>query len=141
MKMQIQYTIMVVAWFGFFSALTVARQPWLAGCALVVFGLVSLNVSRAFNSDFNLVVGQSEKHEVHFLRNQMTGRVQITVDGVVQLRKIEIQSFGRSRRFELSLGTAEHHDIKFVKSRPLLFAPWRKQPIQVLVDGTVTAAF
>jgi|GEM_PF-2079038 len=140
MKNRIQYAIIAVAWIGFYSAL-ITRQWWLAVCAIAVFILVSLKMSWAFNSDFNLIVGQSEKHEVHFLRNQMTGRVQITVDGVVQLRKIEIGSFRRSRKFKLSLGIAEHHDVTFVKSRPLLFAQYRKQPIQVLVDGTATAAF
>ncbi len=140
MKIRIQYTIMVVAWFGFFFALTVVRKPWLAACAIAVFIFVSLNVSRAFNSDINLVVGQSEKHEVHFLRNQMTGRVRIMVDGVTQLRKIEIYS-SLTSSYKLSLGTAEHHDVTFVKSRPRIFAPWRIQPIQVLVDGTVTTAF
>jgi hypothetical protein len=140
MKIRIQYTIMVAAWFGFFFALTVARQPWLAACAVAVFVVTSLNVSRAFNSDINLVVGQSEKHKVNFLRNQMTGKVRITVDGVVQLKKIEIVS-SLTSRYQLSLGTAEHHDITFVKSRPRVFAPWRTQPIQVLVDGTATTPF
>jgi hypothetical protein len=137
-KIRIQYTIMAVAWVLFVFLITV-RQPWLAVCALAVFVFISYKVSRTFNSGFSVIVGQNEKHEVHFWRNQWTGRVQITVDGEMQLRKIEVGSFRRSREYELSVGTAEHHDVTFIKSRPLLFAPYRKQPIQVLVDGTVMA--
>jgi hypothetical protein len=122
MKIRIQYAIMAVAWIGAYAAIT-ARQPWLAVCAFAAFFLVSYQVIKTFKSDFSLIVGQSEKHEVHFLRNQVTGRVQITVDGVVQLRMIEIGSFRKSREFKLNLGTAEHHDVTFVKSRPLLFSP------------------
>lgn len=140
MKIRVQYTIMAVAWPLVFFAIFFG-QPWLAVCALAVFAVTTYQVSRTFNADFSVVVGHNEKHEVHFWRNQWTGRVQITVDGEIQLREIEFASHRRSRKYDLKVGTAEHHDVTFVKSGPRLLAPYRKQPIEVLVDGTVTAAF
>jgi hypothetical protein len=127
-----------VAWFLLFFSVAI-RQLWLAVCAFAVFILTHYQVSKTFTPDFSVIVGQTEKHEVHFSRNQWTGRVQIAVDGAVHLRRIEFLSLGRSRKYELSVGTAEHHDVTFVKSSPLLFAQYRQQPIEVLVDGTVVA--
>jgi len=140
MKIRVQYAIMAVAWIALFSSVT-ARHPWPAVCASLVFVLVSIEVSKSFNSDFSLTVGRSERHEVHFVRNQVTGRVRISVDGETQRRMMEIVSFRRSRRYTLSVGTAECVVVTFVKSRPFFFAPYRKQPIQVLVDGSAVVEF
>jgi hypothetical protein len=64
------------------------RQPWLCAGAFVVFLFLAYRLSKSLNSSFSVVVGLTDKHEVHFWRNQWTGRVQNTVDGETQLRKI-----------------------------------------------------
>jgi len=61
----------------------------------------------------------------------MTGEVRIAVDGEVQLHNIEFLSPGKSMKLELSVGTTEHHEVTFIKSRPLFLAPYRNEFLEV----------
>jgi hypothetical protein len=70
-----------------------ARRPWLAGATFAVFIPIAFPLSKRINSNFYLVVGRTEKHEVHFWRNQWTDRVRVTVDVVTQLREIGLSCF------------------------------------------------
>ena len=140
MKVRIQYILTAVAFVVLYTAVT-KRQPWLIVAAFVVFLLLAFQLSRNFNADFSVIVGQTEKHEVHFWWNQWTGRVRITVDGESQLRTFHWFSIRRIKKFEVSVGTEERHDVTFLKTRSPFFGAYRKQRIQVLVDGVGMAAF
>ena len=94
-------------------------------------------VSRKRNTDFTFAVGQNEQHEIRYRRSNWSGRTRIMVDGISKVRKWEVLGFPLTKTYEFRTGQSECHDVMIVKTRPLLFAWMRSQPVQVFVDGTV----
>lgn len=98
-------------------------------------------VQRVFASDYRLEVGVGEIHEVHFWRSGFSGRVRISVDGEVRVRKLDLSWVGRTRTWDLTVGSTERHKVAFVR-RKALFAPARlSHPVHVEVDGVEVAMF
>ncbi len=91
--------------------------------------------------DFSVPVGEAEQHTVRFTRSPWLGKIRIAIDGVPAVRRVEMFSFKTSKRFEVSVGTSEVHEVAFVKTRPLFVAGFRDQRVEALVDGVAVGRF
>jgi hypothetical protein len=110
----------------------------LAG-GFVALMTVSYFLSRKRNADFTFTVGKEERHEIRYRRSNWSGRMQIAVDGDPTIRKFEVLGFPLTKNYEFRTGITEFHDVTIRKSRPLLLAWMRSQPVQAFVDGTLVA--
>jgi hypothetical protein len=106
---------------------------------LVVLMVVIYFVTRKRNADFTFTVGQNERHEIRYWRSNWSGRMRITVDGIPTVRKFEVVGFPLTKNYKFRTGHTECHDLMIVKTRPLLVAWMRSQPVQAFVDGTLVA--
>jgi hypothetical protein len=117
---------------------------WVSILVLAVFLGVVLAIgyllSRRHNSDFSFTVGQSEQHEVRYRRSNWSGRMRIAVDGKIEVKKLEMLGFPLAKEYQLRTGTIEVHDVTIVKTRPLILAGFRKQPVQAFVDGNLVVS-
>jgi hypothetical protein len=94
-------------------------------------------LARKRNADFTFTVGQGERHEIRYWRSNWSGRMRITVDGALAVKKFELFGFPLTKKYEFRIGTTECHDLTIVKRRPLLVAWMRPQPVQTFVDGAL----
>jgi hypothetical protein len=85
--------------------------------------------------DFNVDIGQQERHNVHFHFNQLVGNLWIKVDGEPVVRDFRMFSNSLTKRYDLVVGDAEKHDVAIAKTRKRLIGGARKQTYQVFVDG------
>ena len=63
--------------------------------------------------------------------------MRITVDGDPAVQRFEILGIPLTKEYRFRTGTAERHDVAIVKTRPLLVAWMRPQPVQAFVDGAL----
>ena len=91
--------------------------------------------------EFDLVVGDHERHLVHFSFNQVWGPLSITVDGKKVVGDFRWASTRTTKRYRLMVGDIERHDVLIEKSRPLLFAGFRKQTCRVFVDNVQVGTY
>ncbi len=88
-----------------------------------------------YDIDLELEVGDDETHVVDFHWDQTWGKVRAGVDGVQVLKDRVLGGFKTTRRWELSVGEAEVHDVVFEKRAPRFFGGFQKQTVKVFVDG------
>jgi uncharacterized protein (DUF58 family) len=105
----------------------------------VVLMVVIYLATRKRNADFTFTVGENERHEIRYRRSNWSGRMRITVDGDPTVGKFEFLGFPLTKKYDFRTGTTECHDVTIVKTRPLLVAWMRSQPVQAFVDGTLVA--
>ena len=106
---------------------------------LVVLMVAIYFVTRMRNADFTFTVGHNEQHEIRYWRSNWSGRMRINVDGIATIRKWEVLGFPLAKTYKFRTGQSECHDVMIVKTRPLLVAWMRSQPVQAFVDGTIVA--
>lgn len=85
--------------------------------------------------DFEFEVGEAERHRVHFFFDQFWGSVRISVDGRRVIRDFRLFSFSATKRYRLTVGDREKHEVVIEKTRPWMAAGFRRQSCRVLVDG------
>ena len=106
---------------------------------LVVLTVPIYFVTRKRSADFTFTVGHNEQHEIRYRRSNWSGRTRITVDGIPKVRKWEVLGFPLTKNYKFRTGQSECHGVMIVKTRPLLVAWMRSQPVRAFVDGTVVA--
>jgi hypothetical protein len=84
---------------------------------------------------FSFEVGEREHHSVEFSFNQMWGNLKITVDGEPVYRDLRTFSLSLVKRYELTVGDEEEHEVVIEHERKLLLAGLRPQKYRVYVDG------
>lgn len=77
---------------------------WLLVVAVIVIAggaatALAYPVSKKHNVDLHVTVGDAERHDVQFWRNQFTGRIRISVDGEPIISRIEWLSFRLTKRY------------------------------------------
>lgn len=92
-----------------------------------------------FGIDFELVVGDQERHLVHFHFNQVWGPLSISVDGKKVVGDFRWASTSTIKRYRFTTGDVERHDVVIEKTRPRLLAGFRKQTCRVFVDNVQVA--
>lgn len=107
--------------FGFFSLL---------GLGVIVVGFRC----RAMELGFD--VGSAERHRVVFRFNRLWGAVSLDVDDEPVVRDMRIFSVRHTRKYFLSVGTAERHEVRI--ERDLVLAGVR-QPVRAYVDDILVA--
>lgn len=93
---------------------------------------------------FSLEVGDAERHRIEFHRGPMLGGVTITANGrVVGERSAAMPSthfnLDMVKRYELTVGTNEPHQVAIEHERPRFLAGFRRQTYRVFVDGRLAA--
>lgn len=83
---------------------------------------------------FEFEVGESEKHLVDFTWGQWWGDARISVDGREVLRERHPFGLKTVKRYEVTVGESETHEVVIEKTRPLLVAGFRKQAFRAFVD-------
>lgn len=89
--------------------------------------------------ELNFVVGEREKHDVHFSWNQMWGGLKIAVDGIDVVSTVRILSFSLVKTYEFTVGVEEKHTVRIEKRREKFFAGFRPQVVTAWVDFQQTA--
>jgi len=88
---------------------------------------------------FSFEVGEQERHRVDFSLNWFWGNVAISVDGKVVQTDQRIASITLIKRYELSVGDKEEHDVVIEMERKLLLAAFRARKYRIFVDGKLIA--
>jgi len=105
---------------------------------LVVLGFTIFGVrSKAMELGFD--VGSTEKHRVVFRFSKFWGTVNLDVDDEPVVREIRIFSINLTKRYVVSVGTTERHEIRIEKDRSVVFAGARRQPVRAYVDNVLVA--
>jgi hypothetical protein len=105
---------------------------------LVVLGFIVFGFrSQAMELGFD--VGSAEKHRVVFRFNKFWGTVNLDVDDEPVVREIRIFSINLTKKYVVSVGTAERHEIRIEKDRSVVFAGARRQPVRAYVDNILVA--
>ena len=115
-------------------------QDWIlvAFFTLVVLVFIVLGFrSQAMELGFD--VGSVEKHRVVFRFNKFWGTVNLDVDDEPVIREIRIFSINLTKKYVVSVGTVERHEIRIEKDRSVVFAGARRQPVRAYVDNILVA--
>lgn len=86
--------------------------------------------------EFTVEIGNEEKHRLHMKFDQVFGHVHVEIDGKSVAHDWRSFSLHRTRRYELSIGRDESHDVVIELTRKGVVGGFRSQSCQVLVDGT-----
>ena len=70
-----------------------------------------------------------------FRFDQLLGPLPISVDGKPVVRRLEIFSLRRLRRYEFSVGSSEPHEVRTEKRRKALAGGFQAQECVTYVDG------
>ena len=119
---------------------TFLTRDWffIAFLAPIVLGGIVLGLrSRATELGFD--VGSAEVHRVVFRFNKSWGTVNLDVDDEPVVRDIRVFSISLTKKYVVSVGTAERHEIRIEKDRTVMFAGARRQPIRAYVDNILVA--
>src|SRR5580704_3535527 len=89
---------------------------------------------------FTLDVGNQEKSHIELYRNHCSGRMRITVNDRLVAQKSPWTfsthfNFEWVKRYELTVGEKEQHQVVIEHERPFLLAGFRRQKYRVYVDG------
>lgn len=90
---------------------------------------------------FSFVVGTAEQHRIDFAFDQFIGNVEIKVDGQTAIKDFRLFSLKLTKRYELTVGTNEKHQVVIEKTRKLLLAGARPQRYRVFVDGKLVQTY
>lgn len=120
--------------------LEILTRHWLlvAFLTLVVLATILIGL-RSKTMQLNFDVGTAERHEVVFRLNKFWGTVNIDVDHELALRDVSIFSIRLTKKYFVSVGAAERHEIRIEKDRSLAFAGVRRQTVRVYVDNILVA--
>lgn len=115
-------------------------QNWIliAFFTLIVLGFTIFGF-RSHATELGFDVGSTEKHRVVFRFNKFWGTVNLDVDDDSVLRDIRIFSISLTKKYIVSVGTAERHEIRIEKDRSVAFAGARPQPVRAYVDNILVA--
>lgn len=91
--------------------------------------------------EFTIEVGTEEKHQLRLSDDQVLGQVRIEVDGNDVAKGWRPFSLHRARRYELSVGGDQYHDVIIELSRKAVVGGFRSQTCRVLVDGELVATY
>lgn len=91
--------------------------------------------------DFDFEVGQTERHTVSYVFDKVWGRATISVDGHEVQRHRHLFSLRPVRRYRLTVGDREKHDVLIEKRREMIVAGVRTQHCSVFVDGQVVGEY
>lgn len=94
-----------------------------------------------FVLQFAFDVGAREKHRVEFRFNQDIGNLRINVDGKVVKRAFEMFSFSTIKRYHITVGDAEQHEVLIEKERKRLLGGALPQACTVYIDGVVQGQY
>ena len=114
--------------------------PVFLGFILVIALIVYIPTyirSKKNSVNLDVPVGVIERHMVNFFRNAFTGRLRISVDGVLVQNKIEWVVWRLEKRYDVLVGESERHLVTFVKTRKKVAPGFRKQPVTAYVDGVL----
>ena len=89
---------------------------------------------------FSFEVGEHERHTVSFAFDQVWGSLQIEVDGVPVRRDLRLISRSLVKRYEITVGQEEVHEVLIEKERKFFFAGFRRQKYRALIDGRLILA-
>lgn len=90
---------------------------------------------------FSFVVGTNEKHQVDFSFDQMIGNLVIRVDGQPVVQDFRMLSLSLTKRYELTVGNQEQHQVVIEKKRKLFLAGLRPQKYRVFIDGALAQTY
>jgi hypothetical protein len=88
-----------------------------------------------YDKNFTFVVGTDETHTVNVQWDQMWGKLQIFVDGMLVLRKRVTLEWSRVHRYPFMVGGEEQHEVVLERERERLGSALRQQRFRVLADG------
>lgn len=91
--------------------------------------------------DFEFAVGRDERHSVRYVFDKVWGRATISVDGREVQRHRHLFSLQSVRRYRLTVGDRERHDVVIEKRREMVAAGVRTQRCHVFVDGHVVGEY
>ena len=89
---------------------------------------------------FTVEIGEAEKHTLGFRFNQMTGRVEIAIDGTVVKRDLIIFSIKQVRAYPIEVGT-DKIPLRIEQERRLLFPALFPHEYRVYVRGALVRYF
>jgi len=84
---------------------------------------------------FTVQIGEAEKHALSFRFNQITGRVEIAIDGTVVKRDLIIFSLKQVRAYSMEVGT-DRIPVRIEQERRLLFPALFPHEYRVYVGGS-----
>ena len=84
--------------------------------------------------EFELEVGEVERHRVRFFFDQFWGPVRISVDGRLVIRGFRMFSLSTSKLYRFTVGDRERHEVVIELVRPRMWAGFRRQRCRVFVD-------
>jgi hypothetical protein len=91
--------------------------------------------------EFEVSVGQDERHTVRYVFDKVWGRATISVDGREVQRHRHLFSLGTVRKYRLTVGDRERHDVLIEKHRKAVAAGARAQLCRVFVDGRLAGEY
>jgi len=93
--------------------------------------------------DFAFDVGESEHHHVAFHWGSFWGVARVSVDGIEVLR--DRHTFGTRteivRKYEVSVGTTEVHNVVIEKTKRSVVGGFRKSSFRAFVDDKVVGEY
>ncbi len=96
-------------------------------------------VHTKWDVDFSFSVGSAETHEVDVHWTQWWGEITVAVDGEPALRERHPLGMRSLRRYTLTVGHAERHDVVIEKRKARLAGGVRAQAFRAVVDGDLVA--
>jgi hypothetical protein len=115
-------------------------QNWILVAFFTLVVLVFIFIGfRSQAMELGFDVGSAEKHRVVFRFNKFWGTVNLNVDDEPAVREIRIFSMNLTKKYVISVGTAERHEIRIEKDRSVVFAGARRQPVRAYVDNVLVA--
>ena len=91
--------------------------------------------------NFSFTVGSNEQHRVDFAFDQVIGNLEIKVDGETAIKDFRFASLKLTKRYELTVGVNEKHNLVIEKKRKLFLAGVRPQRYRVFIDGQLIQTF
>ena len=120
--------------------LSILARHWILVAFLTLTILATIIIGfRSKTMELSFDVGSAERHYVVFRFNKFWGIVNIDVDHKPAVRDVRIFSISLTKKYYVSVGAAERHEIRIEKDRTLAFAGARRQPVRAYVDNILVA--
>jgi hypothetical protein len=88
-----------------------------------------------FDVHYQVEIGSEEQHVLDVSWDQVWGLMSVRLDGNEVVHRRHLFGLRRVRRYELSVGEREVHQVAVEKRKTLLVGGVRHQAIDVYVDG------
>ena len=89
----------------------------------------------------SFMVGVNEKHQVDFSFDQTWGNLEIRVDGQPAVKDFRMLSLRLTKRYELTVGENEKHQVAIEKKRKLFLAGLRPMRYRIFIDGQLMQTY